>query len=237
MISRQLKNFFVAVACVVFATTIAHAQQVVVSPLRVTFKNDLQSEIISIRNTSKQSFTVQPKVLRWSQKDGKDVFDATRDILVAPPIVEVPAGETQVIRLALKRAPEAGSEMSYRIFIQQVAVPAKEGTTALAFSWSLSLPIFVSATDAAVKPALQWTGTSANKVLTLNATNNGSMHIQVKRIRVESSVGVSESDQMFYLLPAQQQKLALTVPGGLGKSVVLIADTDAGEIRQEVSLQ
>jgi fimbrial chaperone protein len=243
MISRQLKKFLAAVAtaatvtCSLFAASAAFAQQVIVSPLRVTFKNDQQSELVTIRNTSKQAFTIQPRVMKWSQKDGRDLFDATRDILVAPPIVEIPPGEAQVIRLALKRPPEAGNELTYRLFIQQVVAPQASTTAALSFSWSLSLPLFVVAPDSPGSTTLQWTGAVSGKTLSLNAMNTGKMHIQVKKIRVETSAGVSASDQMFYLLPSQQMNMALPIPGGLGKSITLVAETDAGELKQEVPLQ
>jgi fimbrial chaperone protein len=237
MISRQIKFRFIALVCVLAQSTFAFAQQVLVSPLRVSFKSEQQSEIVSIRNTSKDTFTVQPKVMKWSQKDGKDVFEPTRDLLVAPPIVDVAAGESQVIRIALKRPPEPGKELTYRLFIQQVVAPQKQSTTALAFSWNLSLPVFVTTADSSASASLQWTGDVSGKTMTLTAINSGSMHVQVKKIRVESSAGVSASEQMFYLLPAQQLKLAVPVPAGVGKSVVLIADTDAGEMKQEVILR
>ncbi len=237
MISRQIKFRFIAFVCVLAQSSFAFAQQVLVSPLRVSFKSEQQSEIVSIRNTSKDTFTVQPKVMKWSQKDGKDVFEPTRDLLVAPPIVDVAAGESQVIRIALKRPPEPGKELTYRLFIQQVVAPQKQSTTALAFSWNLSLPVFVTTADSSASASLQWTGDVSGKTMTLTAINSGSMHVQVKKIRVESSAGVSASEQMFYLLPAQQLKLAVPVPAGMGKSVVLVADTDAGEMKQEVILR
>jgi fimbrial chaperone protein len=237
MISRQIKFRFIAFVCIFAQATLALAQQVLVSPLRVSFKSEQQSEIVSIRNTSKDTFTVQPKVMKWSQKDGKDVFEPTRDLLVAPPIVDVAAGESQVIRIALKRPPEPGKELTYRLFIQQVVAPQKQNTTALAFSWNLSLPVFVTTVDSSASASLQWTGDVSGKTMTLTAMNSGSMHVQVKKIRVESSAGVSASEQMFYLLPSQQLKLAVPVPAGMGKSVVLVADTDAGEMKQEVILR
>jgi fimbrial chaperone protein len=240
MISSQSKKRFRALALFfVFSAFLntSFAQQVSVAPLRVTFKTDQQSEIVTIRNTSKQAFTIQPKVMRWSQKDGQDIHEATRDVIVAPPIVEVPAGETQVIRLALKRPPEAKTELTYRLFIQQVMAPQKFNSTGLSFAWNLSLPVFVAPTDASIAPSLQWSGAVNGKTMSLTAVNAGTAHIQVKKIRVETSAGVSESGQMFYLLPAQQLKLAVPVPGGLGRSVTLVADTDIGELKQEVVLQ
>jgi fimbrial chaperone protein len=231
-----VSHAFICALFVLFLSS-ANAQQVSVSPLRVTLKTEQQSEILTVRNTSQQAFTIQPKVMKWSQKDGKDVMEATRDVLVAPPIIEVPAGESQVIRLALKRAPEAGKELTYRLFIQQVTAPQKFSTTGLTFAWNLSLPIFVTPVDSGLTPTLQWTGAVNGKTLAFTATNSGSMHIQVKKIRIESSAGVSESSQMFYLLPAQQLKVAIQAPAGVGRSVVLVADTDAGELKQEVVLQ
>jgi fimbrial chaperone protein len=228
-----MKTIIQLLFCTALTCSSAFAQQVSVTPLRVLFKGEQQSDVITMRNTSKEAFTVQPKVVKWSQKDGVDVFEPTRDILVAPPIVEIGAGESQVIRLALRRAPDGSQELSYRIFLQQVGVEKKSNSTGVSFAWNLSLPIFVLPTVPAIAD-LQWAAQANGKTISLTATNPSLTHVQIKKIKLESSVGTSEVGQMFYLLPGQQGKVVMPAPAGAIQKVTVIADTDAGEIRREV---
>jgi fimbrial chaperone protein len=228
-----MKNIIQSLLCAALFCSSAFAQQVSVTPLRVSFKGEQQSDVITLRNTSKDAFTVQPKVMKWSQKDGVDVFEPTRDILVAPPIVEVPAGELQVIRLALRRGPDAAQELSYRIFLQQVGVEKKGNATGVSFAWNISLPIFVLPTAPAIAD-LQWAAQANGKTLTLTAMNPSLGHVQIKKIKLESSVGTSEVGQMLYVLPGQQGKIIAPMPAGGNQKFTVIADTDVGEIRREV---
>jgi fimbrial chaperone protein len=220
-----------------FVCSAVQAQQVSISPLRVAFKGDQQSEILTLRNVSNAPFTVQPKVMKWTQRDGKDVFEPTREVLVAPPIVEVPAGETQVIRLSLRRAPDAKEELAYRVFVQQVAALQKSNSSTLSFSWSLSLPIFVAPLSDLSTPNLEWVGQTNGKTLELAVTNPGVQHIQVKSIKVESAVASTSSSQMIYVLGGQTGKLSVAAPAGASDKVTIVANTDAGEIRREVAIR
>jgi fimbrial chaperone protein len=233
---KYLVTFLLSLCALLLSATVS-AQQVSISPLRVTFKGDQQSEILTLRNVSNGPFTVQPKVMKWTQRDGKDVFEPTREVLVAPPIVEVPAGETQIIRLSLRRAPDAKDELSYRVFVQQVAAPQKNNSATLSFSWSLSLPIFVAPLSDVSTPNLEWVGQMNGKNLELAVTNPGVQHIQLKSIKVESTVGSTSSAQMIYVLGGQTGKLIVAAPAGVSDKVTIVANTDAGEIRREVAIR
>jgi fimbrial chaperone protein len=224
-------------ALLLFLPLLSVAQQVSVSPLRVTFANEQQSEILSLRNVSKSSFTVQPKVVKWIQRDGQEFFEPTRDIIVAPPIVEVPAGETQVIRLSLRRPPEANAELTYRVFLQQVLAPQTQSGTGLTFAWSLSLPIFVNPSSPVAPANLSWKAELNGKNIDLTATNTGVMHVQVKGVRLEAGASVTTGGQMMYLLAGHTGKMSAPAPAGKSDRIVVVADTDMGEMRREVPLQ
>jgi fimbrial chaperone protein len=235
----QLKVVFRTFIVGAFAAymPIASSQQVSVSPLRVTFASDQQSEILSLRNVSKAAFTVQPKVVRWVQRDGQEFFEPTRDVIVAPPLIEVPAGETQVIRLSLRRAPEAKQELTYRVFLQQVVAPQKATGSGLSFAWSLSLPIFVNPTGEVAPADLSWKAVANGNNIELTATNVGAMHVQVKGIKLESGTSVTSGGSMMYLLAGHSGKMIAPAPAGKPDRVTVVADTDMGEMRREVALK
>jgi fimbrial chaperone protein len=236
--SSQHTYFLAFALCVVNALAgVSNAQQVSVAPLRVNFKGDQQSEVLTLRNVSATPFTVQPKVVKWSQVDGKDVFEPTRDVLVAPPFADIPGGEAQVIRFSLRRPPSAQEELTYRVLLQQVVSPNAASGASVTFAWTLSLPIFVAPVKEVSPANLVVVGRSNGKNVDLAISNTGLSHIQVKSVKLESSVGSSSGGQMVYLLAGQSNKLSVPAPAGKSERLTLIADTDAGEVRREVVLQ
>jgi P pilus assembly chaperone PapD len=75
------------------------------------------------------------------------------------------------------------------------------------------------------------------KNLELAVTNPGVQHIQLKSIKVESTVGSTSSAQMIYVLGGQTGKLIVAAPAGVSDKVTIVANTDAGEIRREVAIR
>jgi fimbrial chaperone protein len=226
------------IACLFSAfMNIAYSQQISISPLRINFSGNQQSEVITLRNTSATTFTVQPKIMKWSQVDGKDVFEPTREVLVAPPFAEILGGESQVIRFALRRAPSATEELSYRVFLQQVAAPQRATGAAVTFAWNLSLPIFVAPSTELPAPELTVVAKAVGSNIELSISNSGASHVQVKNLKLESSVATSTGGQMAYLLAGQSGKFIVPAPAGKSDRLKMIADTDVGEIRRELVLQ
>ena len=63
--------------------------------------------------------------------------------MATPPIFTVPPKGTQVIRVGLRRAADAQQGLSYRMFLQEVPPPPRQGLQGLQVALRLSLPVFV----------------------------------------------------------------------------------------------
>src|SRR5947209_8169980 len=55
-----------------------------VTPVRATLTAKQPVAALTVRNESQEATVVQVEVVTWTQRDGNDVYAATRDILVTP---------------------------------------------------------------------------------------------------------------------------------------------------------
>jgi fimbrial chaperone protein len=223
--ARILLAFF----SICFSVTTANAANLSVYPLRVEFAGGRTGDALNLRNAGSTPILVQASVVKWSQKDGADQFEPTKDVLVAPALVEIPAGDTQVVRLALRRSADATSEQTYRLLLREVPRPMGANGPRLQIVVNISLPVFVPATNAANTFSFEASTEGGN---TLLLRNPGASHIQFKELDVSDASGRSVNyNTMFYLLGQQNRTLELPAATKLGPGPWQIkAKTDRGDL-------
>ena len=123
MLTRALKQAACGLFFFVMCAGVANAGTIGVSPVRVTLSDSQKIGSLSVRNEGTEPITMQMEVLSWSQREGKAVFAATRELLANPPIFTIPAGNSQLVRVGLRRAPDAQRELSYRVILEELPPP------------------------------------------------------------------------------------------------------------------
>jgi fimbrial chaperone protein len=226
---------------VVFSAGVA-ASDLVVSPIKVTLDQKNSAAVITLKNAGKEARVIQTELLAWSQQDGKDVYEPTRDLLVNPPIFTLPAGRSQVIRVGLNRPPHAQQELAYRLYVQEVPPPPQAGFNGLRMALRIGLPVFVSP-KAQPRPTVRWRvdRTSAD-MLKLTVANEGNFHIHLTDIRLTAAdtqrTVVDWSKVHIYLLPGQSRTLPLKPEfDWKGQVLNLSARTGRGEVDTKVVLE
>jgi len=127
----------------------AQAASVGISP--VTMEINPLRQLTAVTTLSNQGtepveFTAQ--LLRWSQKDGKEVNEPTRDALVNPPRFTILPGRSQVVRIGLRVRPSS-PEVTYRLLLTQTPRAPKPSATSettqatITPTYVFSLPLFV----------------------------------------------------------------------------------------------
>lgn len=214
-----------------------------VSPVRVELGAGRGSVALTVRNEGDAPTVIQTQVVEWSQQEGKDVYQPTSDVLATPPIFTVAPGAAQIARVALRRAPDPGRELAYRIFLQEVPGPPQAGFQGAQLALRISIPIFVEAS----KPQglkLDWSaqrGPGGELRLVIN--NIGGKHVQVYDLALSSAGGAEPvySDQSAsYVLPGQRRSWVFKPIGGrtlTGDRVHVTALTDAGRVQTEIVLE
>lgn len=78
---------------------------------------------VTFTNTSPKTVKVEASVMSWSQVDGQHTETPTRDLLLNPSTFTVGPGESQLIRVGLRRKPTSG-ELTYRLHLDQRSLAA-----------------------------------------------------------------------------------------------------------------
>lgn len=234
--------FFLLAACLLAPFSVM-AGSLSVTPIRIELSSAQRSVALTVRNDGNQPTVVQAQLVAWSQADDDDRLEPTTDILASPPIFTIAPGASQILRVALRRAPDPAREQSYRILVTEVPGKPQPEFTGAQFALKISLPIFVDASGAKTSPQLEWSGVrTATGELALTAVNTGAKHIQVHAIEVTRAG--SDPDARFaglwYILPGQRR--TVTIKPGDGRTIAadrvrVKAETDAGPLAADVVLE
>jgi fimbrial chaperone protein len=242
MLSRVIINAVFGLFVFLAAANVVNATDLGVSPVRVTLSDKQKIGTLTVRNNGTEPVPMQLEVLNWSREEGNDVFTPTRELIVNPPIFTIPAGGSQLIRVGLRRAPDAQRELTYRIFLQELPPPPNPDFNGTKMLMRVSLPVFVLPKVAA-KPVLRWHAVrTSDGALKISLTNSGNAHIQIANfslslpgsaqpwITQQTSDYVLIGKSFDWILPANAD---YSIPKS-GATIQLFAQTDAGDIEAEV---
>jgi fimbrial chaperone protein len=224
------------------ASAWAQAGTFSVSPVRAILSANQQVGSLTVRNDGTESTVVQLELVSWSQQDGKDVYEPSRELIGTPPIFTVPPGGSQVVRVGLRRAPDPRRELTYRLYLQEVPPPPKADFQGLQVALRIGVPVFVLPALPA-KPALQWRVTRTPQgQLKVHLTNSGNAHVQVANFRLAGAGGeaIPAKQVATYVLPGQSREWSIegaTAGFSPGTKLRLSAQTDAGDVDAEVSVE
>ena len=229
-----------AAALLLLLAACASAASLDVNPVRIDLAPRARSAELKLTNLSNEALSVQVDVREWSQDfDGSEQLADTRALLAVPPIVTIPPGERQVVRIGQLGAPAEDVEKSFRVLVTELAAARAESSgAALNMRLRLSIPVFVApiaraaAADIAVEDVA-----SIEDGTRLTLHNTGNAHAKIERIDVRSdgewsALPVETVNTLRYLLPDARARLALHEPHVTG---IRIKAEDGGEWEHAVS--
>lgn len=226
--SRSLAALFVLLCWSVQA----QAGSFRVSPLRVTLSAAQPITALTVYNEGDQPAVIQAQALAWSQDNGNDVYTASKEILLTPPIFTVPAKSSQILRLGLRRPADQQRELTYRLYLQEVPPPPAPGFIGLTTAVRLGVPVFLMPASGAT-PQLRWQATLAPQGALISLTNTGNAHVKIASFTLSTpDTRVSTTQQVAqYVLPGQTQRwgVKLTPSLSLGTQLHLSAKGDMGD--------
>lgn len=197
--------------------------QFAVAPIRLDLGAGVRSGAISVRNESKEPITFQMQAMEWTQDaEGKDRYEDSKDLIYFPRMMTVEPGQEGLVRVGLK-TPAAGTEKTYRVFIEQLPGPQAEqtksgqrGSAHVNVLIRFGAPIFVA--PAQPQDSAEFTSLSLAKgALTFGVRNTGNRHQVVQGIEV---TGVDAQGQQVYavtladryLLAGTRKSYAASIP-------------------------
>ncbi|HUS23758.1 MAG TPA: fimbria/pilus periplasmic chaperone [Candidatus Binatia bacterium] len=218
----------------------AHAAGLRISPLRLDVSASHPSAQVELSNLGAQPVPVQVFAYAWRQENGQDVYEPTKDVFFAPPIVTVPASGKALVRLRLRAAAPASGEAAYRIYFQELPGPAEQQTSQMSFQLRFGVPLFVSARKPGA-PALDAQVAREGDVVRLHLANRGSAHLKVLGVdvfddsvdreqpeRAPLATQVGNAQGSSYLLPGSSGDWTVSAPAGAAWLLVRTDDYSGG---------
>jgi fimbrial chaperone protein len=195
----------------------ASAASLDVNPVRIDLAPATRSAELKLTNMSHEALSVQVDVREWSQDfDGAEQLADTRALLAVPPIVTIPPGERQIVRIGHLGAPTADIEKSFRVLVTELAgARPTDGGTGLNMRLRLSIPVFVAPVErpAAADIVIENVASTEDGTrVTLH--NTGNAHAKIVRIDVRddgewSALPLETLGSLRYLLPDARARIAL----------------------------
>lgn len=200
-----------AVAAVLAAAP-ARASEFSVSPVRAELRAGALSETITITNLGNTRIRVGVKVMEWKQDaQGNDQYGETADLVYFPRQMELEPQAKRLVRVGA-RAPAAGTERAYRMFIEEQPDPAAQAqSTHVAVYFRFGVPIFLPPAAARAQPDILEPVLEGGRVL-LPVKNSGNQHFRLLRLVVRDGAGFSREISGWYSLAGTQRTYALEVP-------------------------
>ncbi|UXN06883.1 fimbrial biogenesis chaperone [Bartonella sp. HY761] len=91
-------------------------------PLALDIKPPQVGDNVIVLNGSEMPIRLQVRVFRWQQRNGKDYYAPTKEVIVNPPFIEVlPNGRATARVTRISKKPLKGEE-SYRVFVDQIPI-------------------------------------------------------------------------------------------------------------------
>lgn len=236
----NIRKCLLSLALISFAglSIVANAGGLGVNPVNLVI--DAKSNIGSVKltNQSTKQETAKIEVMKWEQKDGKDVYTPTTDLVVTPPVAKVPAQDFQLLRVGLVKARDVNQEMAYRLFINEVPNKTKTAGTHVNMVLHINMPIFVK--PAQEQRDLHWTAKkSGAKDVVVKLANKGNVHAKISKLQLfeaNQEKPAFEQSVFTYVLPKQHASWNLKLPKSLNGTVKLVATTDNGEVSENIVL-
>ncbi len=226
----------------IFVATQAGAAGWEIDPVRVELSPQQQTGAVTVRNSSDQPTSIQVQAVAWSQRDGKDIYTPTNEILVSPPMVTIAAKGEQVIRVALRRQADATKELTYRISLQELPPPPAAGFTGVNVALRITLPVFVQSQTGKAAPKMEWqVSQSTLNQLRVGVRNPGTAHVQISDFALYapgSNTRITGEPSSSYILEGQLHEWLLNTNSKVfsGDRLRLKAYTDADNVDMELVL-
>jgi fimbrial chaperone protein len=206
----------------------AQAGGLEVAPIGLDFAVGQMAHTLTVTNQSDAQATVQLRTFAWSQPGDADKLAPTDAVVASPPIVIIPPGREQVVRVLLRQPPTGAAERSYRLMIDEIpaVVPGK-----INVALHLSLPVFVaSAVPGQAKIAWSARRPAQGGSVELVAHNSGTKHIRFNGLTLCTQGGAASPAFGGYVLAGQEKRWRIMVPGlDRAGSAVLRGTDDQGE--------
>jgi len=180
-------------------------------PTSVTLQPGEQEATVWIDNAGPAALDARARVFHWQQVDGEERLAPTPQVAVSPPIISVPPGGRQRLRIVPQSIPRDGREHGYRLIVDQL--PGAPGSPAVRYS----LPLFAPATTTGRPQLTARLEPMDGRRARLRIDNHGRRHarlVELSHLDADGRRQVLVPDLAGYVLAGRYKYWTLPGPAG-----------------------
>ncbi|MGE8318442.1 MAG: molecular chaperone [Comamonas sp.] len=197
-----------------------------ISPTSLQLAASQNADGIWLSNVGETVISAQARVFLWTQQDEDDRLAPSTGLIVSPPMLQIPPGGKQFVRV-IRSGPPPAAETAYRVIIDELPVeaPPAEGAApsarppsqkqmGLSFVMRYSLPVFLAG-EAAAAPQLAWSVRKSATQWQLQVRNTGSSRARiadVQAVLADGSRATLHGGLLGYALAGQTMHWNLPAP-------------------------
>lgn len=213
--------------------SVAFAADLRASPVTLEPLPGARTSSLTVINEEQRPVKVQIRVMRWSQKGGRESLEPTTDVVASPPFATLQPGQHYLVRVVRTvKAPPKGEE-SYRVLVDEVPDPSESRPGAVNLVLRQSIPAFFSDTPRRTS-VVDWSMNKDGSQLWLEARNRGDRRLRLSDVVVENHDGVvfDQPGLVGYVLPGATMRWPVPADPALAadRSLHLRAISDTGRL-------
>ena len=219
--------------------TTSQAAALRVEPVLVEVFAPGAASTLTLRNDDNSEVTIQIRVFKWSQANGKEMLEPTADVVASPPAVKLAPRTDYVARIVRTTKQPIQVEESYRILVDQL--PRTQGKLPHQVNLLIrqSIPVFFDPRQD-MQAAVTWSLAYDGPRLVVTAQNSGQRRLRISALTLRDDAGrtisfggglvgyVLSHSAMSWIAPGQAHGF------GAKGSIVVSAQGDTGPIHVEV---
>jgi len=160
-----------------------------ISPVIINMQSGENASGLTLRNPGDIPLYGQVRVFLWDQTDDSDTLTATGQLVASPPLIQIAAGGSQLVRLVRTTPAPAAAEQTYRVLIDELPQPDSLLASGVMIRLRYSVPIFVEPAGAGGAPRLAWHLIHRASAWFVSVDNSGTRHAQISAIQLINGAG------------------------------------------------
>lgn len=193
------------------------ASDVSLMPVNVQLDRNNDRATVQVMNNGSEPVIMQAEAIAWNRVGGVDHDGPTSDIIVNPPVFTIKPGQTQIVRVGLRRNQELAQEGTYRMVLREVPglnlanVGNVNGSVRVLVA--MRVPIYVAPSN--VQRSQRWQlGQDGKGNMVATVSNTGNVHLKLGELRTqgpngESLVLASQSGPAAVIFPGEERSFPL----------------------------
>jgi len=216
-------------------------------PLRVELDRANRATEVVVRNDETTPLRMQLEAMSWHQDaDGKEHYEPSEGLTYFPRVLEIPPGESRIVRLGVRAAPVTREE-TYRLFFEQLPPPTEDPAPAgarLRILLRVGVPVFVAPVQPERKAEITRLEMQGGRVR-WTVANAGNVHFVADRVELVALArdGTRLYVQQFterYFLAGVLKSLQADIPREVCAQVAALEASVAGanvDLRRRVDVE